>query len=137
MHFRYLSIKWAGRGNSCGCTGADEDTLQTQVATTCCPPTCTEIVLLASQFGYMTTSSDFFLNTHKIQLHVLYKTSYLRNRSAFSLFFISIFLTLCPLYFIKISLNITTKILRANSIQSLESSFLSANFWCKSQEKIV
>lgn len=55
----------------------------------------------------------------------LYEASCLGNTSAFSLFYILIFLTFCPLCLVKLSLNITTRILRAASTRSLEGLLLS------------
>ena len=50
-------------GNSCGCTEVDKDTLQIRAAMTCYTPTCTEIALLASQFGFV--NWQFFLSIPK------------------------------------------------------------------------
>lgn len=137
MHFRYLSIKCAGRENSSGCLRVHEDTLQIQAATTCYTPTCTEVVFLASQFGFVTTS-NFFLSTPKSQVHILYKVSCLRNISAFSLFYILLCLTFCPLYLLKISLNITTRISRIIFPPGAWRLVpISHYFRCRSQEGIV
>ena len=112
MHFRYLSIKWAPSGSSCGwrhmANMGSSDLLHShlhRVCPACQPVWVCELAALPQNSQVQGT---------------LYKASCLGNTSAFSLFYILIFLIFCPLRLVTLFLDITSRILRAASSQSLE-----------------
>lgn len=123
MHFRYLSIKRAPSGSSCGwrlmANMGSSDLLHSRLHRVC--PACQPVWVC-----------DLAALPQYSQVHgTLYKASCLGNTSAFSLFYILhlfyilIFLTFCPLCLVNLSLDITARILRAASSQSLEGLLLS------------
>ena len=112
MHFRYLSIKRAPSGSSCRwkhiANMGSSDLLHShmhRVWPACRPVWVCELAVLPRYSQVQGT---------------LYKASCLGNTFAFSLFYILIFVTFCPLRLVNLSLDITTRILRAASSQSLE-----------------